>query len=98
MRPRSACGTATRPRAARAVARSERCPRERAHRGRAGDARDRYGGRGGSPVRIRLVGLPDEVMAAAERITDVFDLVEASEAYPCRGSSRQVRAYLEVRL
>ena len=49
-------------------------------------------------MKIRLMGLPDEVMAAAERVADVFDLVDASEATPCRGNSRQVRVYLEVRL
>jgi hypothetical protein len=49
-------------------------------------------------VKIRLIGLPDEVMAAAERVADVFELVDTSDALPCRGNSRQVRAYLEVRL
>jgi hypothetical protein len=52
----------------------------------------------GRPVKIRLTGLPDEVMAAAERLADVFDLVETSDALPCRGNSRQVRVYTEVRL
>ena len=49
-------------------------------------------------MKIRLIGLPDEVMAAAERLAGVFDLVETSEALPCRGNSRQVRVYAEVRL
>ncbi|MGH3377649.1 MAG: hypothetical protein ACRDS0_03805 [Pseudonocardiaceae bacterium] len=49
-------------------------------------------------MKIRLIGLPDEVMAAAERVSDVFDLVDTSDALPCRGNSRQVRVYLEVRL
>jgi hypothetical protein len=50
------------------------------------------------PVKIRLIGLPDEVMAAATRVADVMDLVDTSDALPCRGNSRQVRVYLEVRL
>jgi hypothetical protein len=49
-------------------------------------------------VKIRLIGLPDEVMAAATHVADVMDLVDTSEALPCRGNSRQVRVYLEVRL
>lgn len=50
------------------------------------------------PVKIRLIGLPDEVKAAAERVAEVMNLVDTSEALPCRGNSRQVRVYLEVRL
>jgi arginase family enzyme len=52
----------------------------------------------GSGLRIRLVGLPEEVLAGAEALARVFDLVEVSPAYPCRGASRNVRAYLQARL
>ncbi|MCP9954692.1 helix-turn-helix domain-containing protein [Actinomadura madurae] len=56
------------------------------------------GSAAGSGLRIRLVGLPDEVLAGAEALAGVFDLVEVSPAYPCRGASLNVRAYLQVRL
>jgi hypothetical protein len=49
-------------------------------------------------MRIRLIGLPDEVKAATDRIAHDFDLVETSPTMPCRGNSRQVRVYLEIRL
>lgn len=39
--------------------------------------------KGGDDVKIRLMGLPDEVDEAAP--------------YPCRGNSRQVRVYAKVR-
>jgi hypothetical protein len=48
--------------------------------------------------KIRLIGLPDEVVAIAERLDQVLDIVEISEPKPCRGNSRQVRLYLDVRL
>lgn len=49
-------------------------------------------------MKIRLVGLPDELAAAAARISTVLDVVKTSQPYPCRGVSRQYRVYLEVRL
>ena len=49
-------------------------------------------------MKLRLIGLPDETAIAAERIAGVLDVVEASAPLPCRGESRQVRVYLEVRL
>jgi len=49
-------------------------------------------------VKIRLMGLPEEVTTAADRIAEVLDVVDTSDAYPSRGTSRQVRVYLEVRL
>ncbi len=49
-------------------------------------------------MKIRIIGLPEEVAIAAERIAGVLDLVEAFAPLPCRGDSRQVRLYLEVRL
>lgn len=48
-------------------------------------------------LRIRLMGLPEEVSAGADVLAEVFDVVEVSSTYPCRGSSRNVRAYLQVR-
>ncbi|WUI01948.1 hypothetical protein OHR68_09095 [Spirillospora sp. NBC_00431] len=50
-----------------------------------------------SGLRIRLIGLPEEVLAGAEALAEVFELVEVSPAYPCRGTSRNVRAYVQVR-
>ncbi len=52
----------------------------------------------GSGLRVRLVGSPEEVLAGAEALAEVFDLVEVSPSYPCRGASLNVRAYLQVRL
>jgi hypothetical protein len=48
-------------------------------------------------MRIRLMGLPEEVTAAAEQIGTVLDVIDISAPYPCRGASRQVRLYLETR-
>ncbi|GAA2576807.1 hypothetical protein GCM10010411_06650 [Actinomadura fulvescens] len=55
---------------------------------------------GSGPVlglRIRLMGLPEEVSAGAEALAEVFEVVEVSSAYPCRGASQNVRVYLQVR-
>ncbi|MEV4887879.1 hypothetical protein AB0K48_00620 [Nonomuraea sp. NPDC055795] len=49
-------------------------------------------------VKIRIVGLPDEVDRDAAEIARVLTVVETSTPYPSRGNSRQVRLYLEVRL
>lgn len=48
-------------------------------------------------VRVRVIGLPDEVTAAVTRLGAVFGLVETSKPLPCRGTSRNVRIYLKVR-
>ncbi len=48
-------------------------------------------------MKVRLTGLPGEVVGATERLAEVFDVVEVSEPYPCRGASRQVRVYVEAR-
>ena len=48
-------------------------------------------------MKIRLIGLPEEVTAGAERLGEVFEVIEISAPYPCQGSSRQVRVYAEVR-
>jgi hypothetical protein len=52
----------------------------------------------GAGLRVRLMGLPEDVAAGAQALAEVFDVIETSEAYPCRGASRNVRAYLQVRL
>jgi hypothetical protein len=49
-------------------------------------------------VKIRLMGLPDEVDQALERIEQVLDVIDNSGHRPLRGDSRQVFAYLEIRL
>ncbi|WP_153262177.1 hypothetical protein [Nonomuraea phyllanthi] len=49
-------------------------------------------------MKIRIIGLPDEVDQAAAQIAHVLTVVETSAPYPCRGNSRQVRLYLEARL
>ncbi|MBB4913330.1 DUF3970 family protein [Streptosporangium saharense] len=49
-------------------------------------------------MKIRLLGLPDEVAQAVERIEQTFDVIDVSAPYPTRGTGRQVRVYLEVRL
>ena len=48
-------------------------------------------------LRIRLIGLPDDVAAGVEALGRVLDLVEVSEPYPCRGRSRNVRVYVQAR-
>jgi hypothetical protein len=48
-------------------------------------------------VKIRLTGLPAEVTDGIERLQKVFEVVSVSDPYPCRGLSRQVRVYVEVR-
>ncbi|MFD0886077.1 hypothetical protein ACFQ08_16140 [Streptosporangium algeriense] len=49
-------------------------------------------------MKIRLMGLPDETAQAVELLTRTFDVIEVSAPYPTRGTGRQVRVYLEVRL
>ncbi|MFG1999729.1 hypothetical protein ACGFNU_11335 [Spirillospora sp. NPDC048911] len=65
-------------------------------------ARDRHadspaGSKPALGLRIRLMGLPEEVSAGADALAEVFDVVEVSSPYPCRGASQNVRAYLQVR-
>lgn len=48
-------------------------------------------------MKIRLTGLPAEVTDGIGRLEQVFDVVSVSAPYPCRGTSRQVRVYVEVR-
>jgi ADP-ribose pyrophosphatase len=49
-------------------------------------------------VKVRLVGLPDEVAHAAEAIGQVLQVVEQSPPVPRRNNSRLVSVYLDVRL
>jgi hypothetical protein len=48
-------------------------------------------------VKIRLMGLPDDVTEAIVRLRAVFDVISESPPYPCRGVSREVRVYIEAR-
>lgn len=48
-------------------------------------------------MKIRIIGLPAEVTDGIERLRKVLDVVSVSDPYPCRGASRQVRVYVEVR-
>jgi hypothetical protein len=72
----------------------------RAHGKSASDLVWRPGATGSAAagLRIRLIGLPEEVLAGAEALAEVFNVVEVSPAYPCRGASLNVRAYVQVRL
>ncbi|MEU6790016.1 hypothetical protein ABZ912_63500 [Nonomuraea angiospora] len=49
-------------------------------------------------MKIRIIGLPDEVTQAADLIARTFDAIEISAPLPCRGNSRNMRIYTEVRL
>jgi hypothetical protein len=51
-------------------------------------------------VKIRIMGLPDEVNQAVAAIsgTASFDVIQVDGPYPNRGSSRMVRVYIEIRL
>jgi hypothetical protein len=49
-------------------------------------------------MRLRLHGTPTECDQAARRLAEVFDVAAISPPYPDRGTSRLVRAYLELRL
>lgn len=49
-------------------------------------------------VRVRLQGLPEEVRRIANAMESVGCVLERSEEYPNRGSSRNVRVYLECDL
>jgi hypothetical protein len=50
------------------------------------------------PLKIRIIGLPDEATQAANLIARIFDVIEISGLIPCRGATRNVRIYAEVRL
>lgn len=49
-------------------------------------------------VRVRLMGLPEEVRRIADAMESTDCVIERSEEYPNRGSSRNVRVYLECDL
>ncbi|MET8140022.1 hypothetical protein ABZU32_06905 [Sphaerisporangium sp. NPDC005288] len=48
-------------------------------------------------MKIRIIGLSEEVAEAAEILGTAIDVIEISTPYPCRGTSRNVRLYAEVR-
>lgn len=47
-------------------------------------------------VKIRLQGLPNEVAAVADALEATGCVLERSEPYANRGSSRYVRVYIEA--
>ncbi|MEU6781664.1 hypothetical protein ABZ912_20885 [Nonomuraea angiospora] len=49
-------------------------------------------------MKIRIIALPDEATQAANLIARTFDVIEISDPLACRGASRHVRIYAEVRL
>ena len=49
-------------------------------------------------VKVRLQGLPDEVAEIADAMEAVGCVLERSEPYANRGSSRYVRVYLDCAL
>lgn len=49
-------------------------------------------------VKIRLQGLPDEVRQVADAMESIGCVLERSDEYPNRGSSRYVRVYLDCEL
>ncbi|GAA1018503.1 hypothetical protein Aple_081380 [Acrocarpospora pleiomorpha] len=49
-------------------------------------------------MKIRIVGLPDAADHAVELLGQVFDVIEVSAPYPSRGTGRNVRIYVEVRM
>jgi hypothetical protein len=51
-------------------------------------------------MKIRIMGLPDEIEQALKALTgtDLLDLIEVSDPYPNRGNSRMARIYIEARL
>ncbi|MCP2336968.1 DUF4097 family beta strand repeat-containing protein [Actinomadura rupiterrae] len=48
-------------------------------------------------MRVRVIGLPDEIAPIVEALNLALDVVEVSAPYPCRGSSHNVRVYAELR-
>lgn len=49
-------------------------------------------------MKLRLHGTCAEVAEATRRLVQVLEVVSISPAYPDRGASVLVRAYLEIRL
>jgi hypothetical protein len=49
-------------------------------------------------VKVRLMGLHDEVEMLTEQLGDVARVVERSEPYKNRGASELVRVYVEIEL
>lgn len=49
-------------------------------------------------MEVRLMGLPDEVRRVAAQLSEFLDVIDVPDPRPCRGRSRMVRVYVEVRL
>ncbi len=49
-------------------------------------------------MKIRIQGHDEEVQEAVNLMRPVFDIISISGQYPNRDESREVRAYLEVRI
>ena len=51
-------------------------------------------------MKIRIMGLPDEIGRVVELVcaTRELDVIEINGPYPNRGNSRMVRVYIETRL
>lgn len=48
-------------------------------------------------MKVRVMGPAEQVDRFVAELRDLFDLVEVSRPYPCRGDSQLVRVYVEVR-
>jgi hypothetical protein len=49
-------------------------------------------------MKIRLQGKPDEIEAAAEKLKEMFEILEVSAPYKNRGNSGFYRIYLDAEL
>ena len=49
-------------------------------------------------MKIRLHGDADDITTAAERLSQVFTVLNTSRAYPDRAPSNYYRVYLDVEL
>ncbi|GGP92193.1 hypothetical protein BKA00_000447 [Actinomadura coerulea] len=45
-------------------------------------------------LSVRLIGLPDDVVAGVARLRETFEVIEVSSPRPCRGESLRVRVYV----
>jgi hypothetical protein len=49
-------------------------------------------------MKVRIIGLPDEVREFVDRLPEIADVIEISNPYPCRGTTRNIRVYGEIRM
>jgi hypothetical protein len=49
-------------------------------------------------IKVRLMGLEEQVTCLADMLESTGTVVERSAAYANRGTSKQVRVYLEIEL